>query len=486
MTPFDHIVVGGGISGMTAALLLGRRGQSVAIVEASPQLAPIVRGFRRKRVQFDTGMHILGGLGQGHPLNTYLSHMGIMEHLSPIPFDPACFDTLVLELTGHYFDMACGFDAFRSQLVEAFPHEKSAIETYVEAVQTELQSSPFLNFSQPFDTDAFFAAEMRTVDEFISSITDNDELKTVLTYQSVLYGVTSDEALFSNHAMVAGSYILSAHTLKGGGASLAKAYESELNKAGVTVICNSHVTTVETHEKTVTAITLSTGERLATSSCIWTPHPSTLLDVMDVTNFRPAFRKRLSNLQSTPSAFMLFGVSDSQLPGLENRNIISLVCSSIDESLQGTTPPENSVLYLTSIVDPDSGKTAVTVTTPCLMADFPERGKAYDAYKETMFADIQREVFRRFPGLEANVTFIEGATPRTFQDYSSSPDGTLYGLKHSINQYNPAPVTKVKGLLLAGQSIVAPGILGAIVSAYLACGFLLGHETMQTELRTCK
>ena len=48
---------------------------------------------------------------------------------------------------------------------------------------------------------------------------------------------------------------------------------------------------------------------------------------------------------------------------------------------------------------------------------------------------------------------------------------------------HPLPITKVPGLLLAGQSIVAPGLLGAVISAVLCCGFVLGHDVLRGEIR---
>ncbi len=38
------------------------------------------------------------------------------------------------------------------------------------------------------------------------------------------------------------------------------------------------------------------------------------------------------------------------------------------------------------------------------------------------------------------------------------------------------PATRLKGLFLAGQAITAPGIMGAMMSGFLVCGAILGHE----------
>jgi all-trans-retinol 13,14-reductase len=46
-------------------------------------------------------------------------------------------------------------------------------------------------------------------------------------------------------------------------------------------------------------------------------------------------------------------------------------------------------------------------------------------------------------------------------------------------------MTKLKGLLLAGQSVLLPGVLGAMVSAMVACSLLVGLDPLRKELRQC-
>lgn len=486
MAAFDHIVVGGGISGMTCALLLARSGYSVALLEAGPQLAPVVRGFRRHNTHFDTGMHIVGGLENGQPLETYFTHLGLRRHITPVPYSEDGFERLVMGSGRATYDIPSGFDAYAARLSTYFPNEASAIQTYVDAVRSALDASPFLNFSRPFDSRSLLSGSTRTLQEFLASITDNNELKAILSYPNTFYGVPSDQALFSDHAMIAGSYLLSAHTLDGGGLSLVRAFEKELKRLGVSTQANARVRHIHVDEQNqFSAVTLASGETVSANACFWTAHPDSLLHVTDDSVFRPAFRKRLATLQSTPSGMMLFGVSEKNIPLLEGKNIVSLPGGSTDNCLTRNVPLAESAFYLTSSRDPVSGKYGVTVTAPASSDDYPPRGCGYAAYKRLQFEAMVSEVSRRFPELDGMVHFFDCATPRTFQHYSNAPEGTLYGLKHSIDQFNPAPVTKVRGLLLAGQSIVAPGILGAVVSAYLACGIVLGHETLQAELRNC-
>jgi all-trans-retinol 13,14-reductase len=89
------------------------------------------------------------------------------------------------------------------------------------------------------------------------------------------------------------------------------------------------------------------------------------------------------------------------------------------------------------------------------------------------------------PELDGRLQIIEAATPLTMRDWAASPRGSLYGLRHTVDQFPLLPMTKVEGLLLAGQSVLLPGVLGAVVSAMVACSLVVGLEPLRKELRQC-
>ena len=98
---------------------------------------------------------------------------------------------------------------------------------------------------------------------------------------------------------------------------------------------------------------------------------------------------------------------------------------------------------------------------------------------------LQHALVTAMPEL-APVQFLDGATPVTLKDYVGGPQGGLYGCAHSIHQITPLPATRLPNLFLAGQSVIAPGVLGVVVSAFMACGLILGHKQLQSEVWSCK
>lgn len=58
----SNIIVGSGVAGMSLALLLAKQGEKVLLIEAKEQIAPLLNGFHRKGLFFDTGFHYAGGM----------------------------------------------------------------------------------------------------------------------------------------------------------------------------------------------------------------------------------------------------------------------------------------------------------------------------------------------------------------------------------------------------------------------------------------
>jgi all-trans-retinol 13,14-reductase len=47
-------------------------------------------------------------------------------------------------------------------------------------------------------------------------------------------------------------------------------------------------------------------------------------------------------------------------------------------------------------------------------------------------------------------------------------------------------MTKIPGLFLAGQGVIAPGVLGAVISGMVACGMIVGENELLEQVVRCK
>ncbi len=77
MSHHDALIIGSGISGLTSAALLSKKGKSVLVLEASSRPGGYMHSFRRFGELFDTGAHYVGSMCPGQPFHTLLNYLGV-------------------------------------------------------------------------------------------------------------------------------------------------------------------------------------------------------------------------------------------------------------------------------------------------------------------------------------------------------------------------------------------------------------------------
>ena len=482
-------VIGGGLAGLTSALILARNGHAVTLVEKSHSLGLTVRGFFRQGVYFDTGLHYTGGLAENGIVSRYLRYLGLGS-LGLAPFDDDCFDEIYFADADKTVRLPIGYERMTDALQAAFPEERDAVAGYMRAAREGFESSSLLNFFLSAQSGMPSAKTDVSLDGFLDTLTHNPHLRAVLSMHALLYGVAPDEVPFLQHAYVAASYFDSVHNFAGGGAALVEAMERKLEAEGVRVITGNAVRRIVCGErKRVSHLELADGTRILADACICTVHPASLADMAgDI--FRPAYLERLRSLEETASAYMFFGIADGKPACLRGRNLFLCRDARLSNAFGGQMAPEAGPFYVASSPQPaGSEKSGIVVVAPGSFEHVrawaeSSRGNRPEAYREFKRATVERvreSLVALCPELET-VRFVDAATPLTMRDYLGTPHGGLYGCKHTIACFNPLPMTRVSNLWLAGQSVIAPGLMGAMISAFLACGFFLGHDRLRKDL----
>jgi phytoene dehydrogenase-like protein len=64
----------------------------------------------------------------------------------------------------------------------------------------------------------------------------------------------------------------------------------------------------------------------------------------------------------------------------------------------------------------------------------------------------------------------------TFREYLNSPDGSAYGVKQKMGQFNLIGKLPLHNLYTAGQSALLPGIIGGMMSSLIVGRAVLGKE----------
>ena len=412
-----------------------------------------------------------------------------------VPGNPDCFDVIRFCDSSFEFRFPTGYERIRAKLHDAFPDDRQAVDTFLGEIKKQCSLLPFLNFG--VDLNAVSILENvhgPSLYEFLSGLTDNEYLKSVFSVHCLLNGVPAHEQALNNYAYIAGPYYESTDRIQGGGTALITALENAAKKNGVDIFtCMDADKLLFSSFGDLNGIHFKDETAIACKNCISTIHPLSLLEIVPDSMFRNAYKKRIKSFDETPSANIIYGVSDVDINKMFGANLY-LLPSAGSDTCSSTGPLEERPLNIVSIEDEKSESNdpqGFIAICPASIAETEKwadssrgnRPPEYMAYKEEVKERIIKHVKDFFPELGGKIKALDCSTPLTLRDYSNSPFGSMYGVKHKVDQFNPMSKTRIPGLYLAGQSIVAPGLLGTIISALLACSNILGHDFIRGELK---
>lgn len=124
-TPFDVVIIGSGISGLTAAALLSKANLRVCVLERHYLIGGYLQGFERKDFIFDTAIHWLNQCNEGGTVHRLFSYLG-----DDFP-RPQVMQTIQRHVNAHHsYALTNNPEELRLQLLADFPHEKKGIERF--------------------------------------------------------------------------------------------------------------------------------------------------------------------------------------------------------------------------------------------------------------------------------------------------------------------------------------------------------------------
>jgi len=504
---YDYVIIGAGVSGISSALLLARFGFKVALLEQAARPAPLITGFVRNGVYFEGGFHYAGGLESGGVLDRNLRLLGVADDLQRIVLDETSYDTVTQPESGFKFSFPQGYAALQTTLQQQFPEQSPSIVAYQEQLQTATENLPYYNARTSLSPLRLAELHGQSLKDVLDDFGFSGDLRNLLQVHCLLYGARPEEIPFAIHAGVVDGYYRSAATFKGGGRALVKALVAALQRGGVDLHCRHQVTEIELNTAgKITGVVCAAGQRLQTSGCVSTLHPQMMLKLLPDAVFRPVYRRRLNRLSETASADIVFlrckrqrgsvfreqaklsGSKSAKPYKFAGRNFFFLPPTTKDP-MDFELPLNERLLYLNFSAAGGVNETqecGLTAILPALSGAVEKSGLSALSYAEQKAftgAQVRQRIADLLPELGGSLEVECVATRKTLQRINLSPKGSLYGVKQMVGQFNPTPKTRLGNFFLAGQAIAAPGLLGAITSALMAVGEIVGPEKMQALRR---
>ena len=496
---YDVVIVGSGLGGLVSAVILAKEGYSVCVLEKNNQYGGNLQTFVRDKTIFDTGIHYIGGLGEGQNLHQYFKYLGIIDHLNLKKLDENAFDIISFEDDKTEYPHAQGYDNFVQQLGNYFPEEKENIKNYCEKLQTICDSFPLYNleWEGKYDNEILTLNTKETIDSF----TENEKLKAVLAGSNFLYAGIPEKSPFYVHSLIVNSYIQSSWRCINGGSQITKQLLKQLKKHGGEFYKHKEVTRFDVENHKVNSVEMKDGTRVSGTYFISNIEPKTTLKMAGEENFRKPFYNRIQSLEGVLSAFSLYIVFKPETFQYINHNYYHFKKSNevwtahdYDEnswprtymaSMNASKNNEiwaDGMTFITYMKFDDVLPWSKTFNTT---AEKNDRGESYHQFKTRKASRFLDEIEIKFPGIRDCIKSVHTSSPLSYRDYIGGDNGNMYGYVKDSN--NPMKTlipskTKLDNLYLTGQSINMHGVLGVTIGAVVTCSEIVGKEYLMTKI----
>ena len=479
------IIIGSGMSGMALGSILGRHNYDVTILEKNQQIGGNLQVFSRDKTLFDSSVHYIGGLQPGGNANRIFHYLGIFDKLELNPLDVNAFDKIRLS-DGTLIPLAYGYEHFEKQLVEYFPKEKEAIQKIVKTIKEFCSYFPLYNLEASAEKTYYTNPEILEIGawDLLNSLTSDERLVQAILGSGPLYAGKKEKTPFYVVALILNSYIEGSYKLKGGGASINKAFLKVFHELGVHVKKRKEVIGARYHsDGSVAAVQCSDGTEYEGDHFISTLHPGVTINIFGENNFLKAYVNRIRKLPNTVAPFMMYLRLKPETIPFENSNYYEYFSPKIWELENDDMSIWPRVFYFTFSEDTNNPGWAKSASTMCYLpmhhlekwrnsensiVNPSERGEDYDSFKQELEEKTFNRVLERWPQLREATDGIYSSTPLTYRDFLSTPDGSLYGIQKDFNRSQSSilnPKTRIPNLYLSGQNLIFHGVFGSCISA---------------------
>lgn len=490
---YDDLVVGAGTAGLTAALLLARFGRSVLLAESAPAPGGGLRRFRRGGAAFDTGFHFSGSVRHGELFDHLLTQLGVRDAVALVPYDASRTHRFRFARLQAELEVPAGLEAACAAWQSRFPSEAEAIAWYFAALRSIAERTTGMSPGGPLRPFGMLDEDFVSLRSVLDRRFRDPVLKGAISAFAMCHGSPPARVSFAAHARVAYGLHQSVGTLAGGGDALAGALVEAALREGVEIRCGCRLEAFdEIADGQPRRARFANGDHVSFGRCLMTLDPAQILEKLAPVGPSPAFRDRVRAFEPSVGFFVAYGVvgGTAPLPAFGRSIHSDFPETDFDAMMDPAAPGERPLVVIE--VPPDDAA-GVPPTLSALELAFPQdvaawadsrvgrRPDAYYDYKRRRAGAIQARLGRMLPYAE-RVTWVETASMLTFRDYLGSSCGSAYGILQQVGQYGLFGRLPGRNLYAAGQSALLPGVLGAMMSGFLAARLMVGRERFDAAL----
>jgi len=492
------IIVGAGLSGLTAAALLAERGLDVTVVEQRDRPGGAASAFRRGDITFDIGAAMMFGFGERgfNPHNWLMTELGepidlyrheAMYRLfygdSPITFH-ADRELFIRELEG-LFPLAGGeiraFYDYIGGLYEKVIAPVSVFEAPNDMPLSEMRRNAKNSLKAQL---TMIGLLFQNAESIMSPFIRDPQARAFFDKLTSTYCYTTikETPAILAATMFIDNHVGGAYYPAGSAMALSARLEKAIEARGGRFLYKTKAKKILGQAGRITGIATESGEELHADLVLFAGSLRAFAGSIDPDNLLPRrWKEKILRLEMTMPSFVVYGsVKKAALPAdampvqmfVDNRE-------ALDEG--------DVTLYLPSLEDPSLAPPELStflIIGPSLRT-WPEPmspdygGKAYVLAKKAEADRMLALVERRMPGFVAGIEGRIEASPTTIWRYLGKTGGSVAGPKQKMGQHlllRQGSRGPVPGLYFAGESTV----MGTGTPAVTVSGISAANRILRT------
>ncbi len=505
---YDVVVIGSGGGGLAAASRLSMNGMKVLVLEQHYQVGGYMSSFTRGDYRFEASLHAMDGMGVKQ-----FDAIGIKDKVKVVKVDPPYRSSF----PGLEFDIPYDAEEYLKKLQETFPHEKEGLEDLFDVLEglNYVMSHAMRLYTGEAYIGPMFWMTIKPWNLYylakywFSNNTDmmNDFLKDkkligLLTQLMCYTGIDSNNVSGMLFAMMWNSYHLQGFCyFEGGSHAVTKACAEVVKENGGTVLTSTRAIKIlieDDEAKAVRAMNVKTKVekdykcRYVVSNA---NAPDTFFKLVGREYLPEDYIKRIENGKiGLPAYAVYLGVNKDYSKVIPNGNHTIFVNETFDQNEtfdyfhKGIAEKALFGIINYTMIDPTNAPKGKNVIALVSIMPYDYKGdwnlskgyKAYDALKKEVARKYIKRAERYLPGLSKNIEVMEVGSPRTMENYTSNPLGTIFGWEFNQEQsmLNRLPIdTPIDNLFLAGAwTFPCGGQSAVIMSGRMCADIILGEE----------
>jgi len=508
MAPYDVIVIGAGLGGLTAGAILAREGRKVLVIERSNSVGGAASSYKSGELFVEGSLHETSDPQHpDDPKHDVLTRAGVIDKVNWIP-SGAFYQARGGPLHTPFL-MPDNFDAARQALTERFPESRGGIEQLlgemqriVAAAATVLQGEDALGDPSEAllklvpDAGDWTLSLSQKLDKVFG---DNEAVKCVLAANLSYFHDDPTTLWWIFFAMAQGNYLQGGgRYVQGGSQRLSSALARAIMGAGGKVLLRRVVSHIALDENAKTVIhTAKDGSDPQTAvgaRIIGNAAPAALAPLMPA-DAAEQLRNSYARQKPAASLFALtlglskppreFGVAaySTQVlpPWMKKFSDYGQGAALMAEEPGDRMPPMSVVDYAAIESGVPTPPYVLSVLGPDLLSNWdPSDMDAYREKRGRWQVAIISYMSSHFPGLGDAVVASSFNSALSVRQYLNAPDGAVYGFAPtppSSVRENPfrSPRTAIPGFYLSSAYAGFGGYTGVIQSAG-ACADMILRE----------